>query len=160
MLQDAIGRVNSMRILYDKLLLGRGYEDISVKHYVESLADGIVALFPDNTRVTVEKHVADFHLDAKRLFPLGLIINELMTNKMKYAFIGRDRGRIQISLTHIDNHVRLVLQDDGVGLPDGFDMENPKGFGLMLVKMLSQQLRGSFAIENDNGTRSTLEFDM
>jgi len=159
-LQDAIGRVDSMRILYDKLLLGKGYEDISVKNYVESLADGIVALFPDSARIIVEKSIADFPLDAKRLFPLGLIINELITNKMKYAFINRESGRIRISLTLIDNRVRLVLQDDGVGLPDGFNMEKAKGFGLMLVKMLSQQLGGSFSIKKDNGTQSTLEFDI
>jgi two-component sensor histidine kinase len=159
-LQDTIGRVNSMRILYDKLLLGKGYEDISVKNYIESLAEGIVALFPDSTRVTIEKNIADFHLDPKQLFPLGLIINELLTNKMKYAFMGRASGRIQISLAHVNKHVTLIIQDDGVGLPDGFDLETSKGFGLMLVKMLNQQLGGSFSLATLNGTRSTLEFDI
>ena len=89
-LQEAIGRVDSMRILYDKLLQSTEYTDISVKNYVDSLVDAIVALFPDSTKVTVEKNIADFHLDAKRLFPLGLIINELITNKIKYAF--REQG--------------------------------------------------------------------
>ncbi len=100
-----MGRVDSMRILYDKLLLSKGYEDISVKNYVESLTDCIIALFPERAKVTVDKQIADFQLDPKRLFPLGLIINELLTNQMKYAFIDRDSGRIQISLTHIDNRV-------------------------------------------------------
>ena len=159
-LQDAIGRVDSMRILYDKLLLSGDYKDISVKNYAESLIDCIVALFPERAKVTVDKQIADFQLDPKRLFPLGLIINELLTNQMKYAFIDRDSGRIQISLSHIDNRVRLVLQDDGVGLPAGFDLETVKGFGLMLVKMLSQQLGGSFTIESHEGTRSKIEFDI
>jgi predicted ATPase/two-component sensor histidine kinase/PAS domain-containing protein len=159
-IQEAIGRVNSMRIIYDKLLLGAGYKDIPAKNYIESLVDAIVALFPDNTKVTVEKRIANFHLDAKRLFPLGLIINELITNMMKYAFIGKDNGLIKIFLTHVDKQVTLTISDDGVGLPEGFDMEESKGFGLMLVKMLGQQLGGSFSIETHNGTRSTLEFDI
>jgi len=159
-LQDAIGRVDSMRILYDKLLLSKGYENISVKNYIESLADSTVALFPGSAKIIIEKSIADLHLDPKRLFPIGLIINELLTNKMKYAFAGRDSGRIRISLTQDGHRVRLVLQDDGVGLPDGFELEKSKGFGLMLVKMLSQQLGGSFSIETHEGTRSILEFDL
>ncbi len=158
MLQEAIGRVDSMRLLYDKILLSEDYKEISVKNYIESLTDAIVALFPGSANVTVEKHIADFHLDAKQLFPLGLIINELLTNKMKYAFINRKTGLIKISLENADNHITLIMQDDGVGLPDGFDIDKSKGFGLMLVKMLSQQLGGSFSIETRNGTRSKVEF--
>jgi PAS domain S-box-containing protein len=159
-LQDAIGRVNSMRILYDKLLLSEDYKDISVKNYVESLVDSVVSLFPDMAKVALDKQIDDFHLDSKRLFPLGIIINELLTNIMKYAFINRDTGLIKISLANVDNHITLTIQDNGIGLPDGFDINEPKGFGLMLVKMLSQQLGGSFSIKKHAGTRSIVEFNL
>jgi len=159
-LKDAIGRVESMRILYEKLLLGKGHENISVKNYIESLADSIFALFPGSAKITVDKHIDNFHLDPKRLFPLGLIINELLTNKMKYAFIGRDAGEIKISLTTADKHVKLSIEDDGNGLPEGFAIDQSKGFGLMLVKMLSQQLAGSFLMEKQAGTRCTFEFSI
>jgi PAS domain S-box-containing protein len=159
-LQDAIGRVGSMRILYDKLLLTEDYKDISVKSYIESIAETVIALFPVSAKVTLDKRIADFQLDSKRLFPLGIIINELITNKMKYAFTGRDAGKIKISLTKDDKHVKLTIQDDGNGLPDGFDINESKGFGLMLVKMLSQQLGGSFSMEKHAGTRCTVEFDL
>ena len=159
-LQEAIGRVNSMRILYDKLLLSEGYKDIPVKNYAESLTDAIVALFPGSAKVTVEKRITDFHLDPKRLFPLGLIINELITNKMKHAFIDKDTGVIQVSLTNVDKHVTLTIQDNGIGLPDGFDIEQAKGFGLMLVKMLTQQLGGFFSMAKQAGTRCTVEFNI
>jgi two-component sensor histidine kinase len=158
-LQDALSRVNSMRVLYDMLLLSEGYKDVSVGNFVASLADQVVALFPGNTKITIDKHVADFHLDPKRLFPLGIIINELLTNIMKYAFINRESGLIKISLTYVDSHVMLSIQDDGNGLPDGFDIKESKGFGLMLVKMLSQQLGGSFSMENHTGTRCKIEFN-
>jgi PAS domain S-box-containing protein len=159
-LQDTLGRVDSMRILYDKLLLSEDYKDIPVKNYVESIAETVIALFPVSTKVKLDKRIADFQLDPKRLFPLGIIINELITNKMKYAFTGRDAGKIKISLTKDDKHVKLTIQDDGNGLPDGFDIKESKGFGLMLVKMLSQQLGGSFSIASQAGTRCIVEFDI
>jgi len=159
-LQEAIGRVNSMRILYDKLLLSEDYKDISVKNYVESLIDSVVSLFPDMAKVALEKQIADFQLDSKRLFPLGIIINELLTNIMKYAFVNRDAGLVKISLTNVDNRVTLTIQDNGIGLPAGFDINEPEGFGLMLVKMLSQQLGGSFSIEKQAGTRCKIEFNI
>ncbi len=159
-LQDALGRIDSMRILYDKLLLSEGYKDIPVKTYVESLATAMVSLYPEQAKVKLEMRIADFQLDAKRLFPLGLIINELLTNKMKYAFIDRKTGSIKIDLSRKDNHVNLVIEDNGKGLPAGFDINKTKGFGLMLVKMLSQQLGASFYMEQSKGTRCTLEFDI
>jgi PAS domain S-box-containing protein len=158
-LQDTIGQIDSMRILYEKLLLSESYEDISVKNYAESLVDTFVTLFPGKTKVKLEKHIADFKLDSKRLFPLGIIINELLTNIMKYAFIDKKAGSIKISLASAAGRVSLAIQDNGKGLPDGFDIKESKGFGLMLVKMLSQQLGGSFSMESHNGTRCKIEFD-
>lgn len=157
-LQDAIGRVDSMRILYDKLLLDEAYTQASVKNYVESLIDMIVALFPGGAAIALNKHIADFQLDPKRLFLLGIIINELLTNIMKYAFAGRDAGQITFALASANGRVSLTLQDDGVGLPAGFDSEGSGGFGLMLVRMLCQQLGGIFSITAQAGTRCRIEF--
>jgi len=159
-LQDTSARVDSMRVLYEKLLVSKDYQDVSVKKYVESLADAIVSLFPDQAKIRLNQQFVDFHLDPKRLFPLGIIINELLTNVMKYAFAGKKSGQIRLSLSKQDRRVSLVLQDNGVGLPEGFDPESSAGFGLKLVKMLSQQLGGSFTIEKHKGTRCTVSFDV
>jgi PAS domain S-box-containing protein len=157
-LQDAIGRINSMGILYEKLLGSESYKDVSVKNYVESLIDTIVAMFPGKAKITLDKHITDFHLDPKRLFSLGIIINELLTNILKYAFPSGDSGLIRIFLVNAGKHVTLTMQDSGDGLPEGFDINLSKGFGLRLVKMLSKQLGGSFVLENQTGTRSRVEF--
>ena len=159
-LQDAIGRVNSMRVLYDKLLLSEDYKDVSVKNYLSDLIDTVIAIFPNKAKIKIDKRIADFQLDPKRLFPLGIIINELLTNIMKYAFTNRDTGLIKISLTNVDNRVALTIQDNGIGLPDGFDINVPEGFGIKLVKMLSQQLGGSFSMEKHAGTRCIVEFNI
>jgi PAS domain S-box-containing protein len=159
-LQDAIGRVDSMRLLYEKLLLGGDFQDASAKNYVESLATSVVSLFPDLAKVKLGMDVDEFKLDPKRLFPLGIIINELLTNIMKHAFAGKKSGAITLSLAKNGSRVTLTVQDNGVGLPSGFDISASRGFGLMLVKMLSQQLGGSFSIEKHKGTRCRLEFDI
>ncbi len=159
-LQDAISRIQSMRVLYDKLLINDEHKEASVKDYIESLVDSIVGSFPDYEKVTVDCQITDFNYIPKRLFNLGIIINELITNSMKYAFEGRDSGLITVKLDKVDNHVTLIVQDDGNGLPEGFDDNDLQGFGLMIVRMLVKQLGGNLTIENQNGTRSTVEFDI
>lgn len=157
-LQDAIGRVNSMQVLYEKLLLTDDYRETSIKQYLMNLIDEIMQIFPGNAEIKIESQIDDFQLDPKRMVPIGIIINELLTNTMKYAFSGKTSGSIEVTLKEDNGDVTLSIQDNGNGLPDGFDIDTQKGFGLMLVKMLCQQLGGSFNIENQNGTRCTLKF--
>ena len=147
-----------MSLLYEKLLLGEDFRDTSVKNYIESLATSVVYLFPDLAKVKLNLDVVDFKLDPKRLFPLGIIINELLTNIMKHAFAGKKSGAITLALAKDGARVTLNLTDNGVGLPVGFDIRASKGFGLTLVKMLSQQLQGSFTIDKQKGTHCRLEF--
>ncbi len=159
-LQDAISRVNSMQILYDKLLLSDNYGFTSIREYLNNLIDGIINLFPDAINTIVEKHIADFKLDPKRLVPVGIIVNELLTNVMKYAFNKKESGLIEISVQEDSGKITITIHDNGIGLPNGFDLNKQTGFGLMLVKMLSEQLEGTFTIENYKGTKSTLKFSI
>ncbi|TVQ27921.1 MAG: hypothetical protein EA382_02755 [Spirochaetaceae bacterium] len=156
-LQGAIGRLESMTVLYDKLLASEQYGESSVKGYLEDLADRVVTLFPAGSNTTLDMRVADFDLKSDTLFLLGLITNELLTNVMKYAFDCDTGGVIILSLEKSANQLTLTVQDNGVGLPPGFDLESTQGFGLTLVNMLARQLGGSFSISTQNGTRSVLE---
>jgi len=159
-LNDAIGRVKSMQILYEKLLLTDNYSITSLKLYLDNLTDEIVGLFPDEIELTVIKQIDDISLDQKRLVSFGIIVNELLTNVMKYAFDGRAAGLIKIRLNENYGMVTLTIQDDGNGLPSEFELEEQTGFGLMLVKMLTKQFNGDFIIENHKGTRSVLRFNL
>ncbi len=123
-LQEAKGRVDSMRILYDKLLLSEGYRDIAAKSYVESLATTVVSLNPSPAKVKLDLRIDDISLNQKKVFPLGIIINELLTNVMKYAFTGRNSGTVLLELKQADGWVTLILKDNGVGLPAGI---SPRG---------------------------------
>lgn len=160
MFNVAINRVNSMAVLYDKLLSSEHYESISCKSFLSGILDSMMSFFPDAANIRIETQLHDFNLAPKKLFPLGIIVNEIVTNIMKHAFIGRDSGHIHISLAKTDDVAMLVIQDDGVGLPDGFDPREATGFGLMLVGMLAEQLGGTFAMHASAGTRSVVSFSI
>jgi PAS domain S-box-containing protein len=159
-LTDSIVRIKSMCVLYDKLLISDEYKELSAKTYIESLVDTITALFSENIKITVDKRITDFNLSSKILFSLGIIINELFTNVMKYAFAGAESGHIKIFLDRAGNHVTLSVKDNGRGLPEGFEINKSNGFGLRLVEMITQQLNGIYTIKSGCGTESTLKFDI
>ncbi|MDQ7825929.1 MAG: histidine kinase dimerization/phosphoacceptor domain -containing protein [Candidatus Eremiobacteraeota bacterium] len=158
-LEDARSRVQSMMVLYDKLYMAPDYRKISTKEYFTALIDEITGMFPGKGFVAIEKHIEDLTLDANTLSPLGIILNELLTNAMKYAFTGRDKGAISVSLSLKGTHATLIIEDDGVGIPESVDISASTGFGLMLVGMLAEQLRGTIRLEHHRGTKFTLEFD-
>lgn len=155
---SSISRVQSMRVLYDKLLMENEYEKISVKTYIESLVDIIISIFPQMKKLKVTKDIMDFEMSPKSLFPIGIIVNELITNALKYAFIGREQGSVEISMKKDDEEIILIIQDDGIGICTEDLKENGSGFGINLVRMLTEQLDGNFHIEKQNGTKNILKF--
>ncbi len=156
-LEDAKCRVQSMLVLYDKLYESTDFLNISLKSYLSVLIDEILINFPGCDSISVEKDIDEINLDAKALQPLGIIINELITNIMKYAFKGRMNGSIKVSAKISDNGSLVVtIIDDGIGIPESINFENTTGFGLMLIGELVKQLDGEIAIERIYGTKITI----
>jgi PAS domain S-box-containing protein len=158
-LNDTQSRVRSMMVLYDKLYRSNDYTAMSIREYLFPLIDDIVENFPNNNFVKIKKNISDFILDAKTLQSIGIIVNELLTNIMKYAFTDRDKGVISISALLTGIKVSIIVQDDGKGMPEKNTFENSNGFGFMLVKILAQQLGGTIDIMRDNGTKVVLDFE-
>lgn len=159
-LRDAESRVQSMIMLYDRLYSTDNFRELSIKTYLEPLTLEIVGSFPNNRIVTVETVIDDFILNVNLLTPLGIIVNELLTNMMKYAFKGRESGVITVSAFMKDSHATVVVKDNGIGIPESVSFENSSGFGLSLVSMLIEQIGGSIRIKRENGTEFVLEFDV
>jgi len=157
-LNDAKSRILSMMVLYDKLYCSADFNEISIRDYLEPLVDEIVNMFSSKTSVKIEKNIGDFKLGCKALSPLGIIVNELITNIMKYAFDGIDEAVIRVSASIKSGRVFLTIEDNGKGLPDSINVESTAGFGLQLVDMLVKQLKGNISIERSEGTRFILEF--
>jgi len=159
-LEDTGSRVYSMMLLYDKLYRSVDYTDISVKSYLYPLVDEIIANFPNNGSITVEKRFDDFTIGAKVMQSIGIIVNELLTNIMKYAFTGRSEGVIRVSATLIGDTASITVQDDGNGVPEAVNFQNTPGFGLMLVRTLTEQIGGTIALRRGRGTTVELRFKL
>jgi two-component sensor histidine kinase len=158
-LKDAEGRVVSMMTLYDKLYRSVEYSAFSIKGYLGSLVDEVIANFPGAGSIAVEKQLEDFSLDARVMQSIGIIVNELLTNIMKYAFKGRQKGSIRVSASMDGARARITVEDDGPGVPQNINFDNSPGFGLMLVRTLTEQIGGTIRMERNNGTIIVLEFD-
>ncbi len=158
-LEDARSRVMSMMLLYDKLYRADNFHELSFREYISPLIDEIIDNFPNKGIVRIEKKLDDFILGTQKSSNLGIIINELLTNIMKYAFKGRNDGLITVYATAIDKRVKIVVRDNGVGINESFDIKNSGGFGLQLVDLMVQQLSSTVKIERNNGTAFIFEFD-
>jgi PAS domain S-box-containing protein len=158
-LQSAKSRVLTMLVLYDKLYRAKDFRTISTRNYLEALIDEIVAIFPERETVTVVKRVEDFKLGTDVLFPLGIIMNEVLSNTMKHAFKKGKENLIEVSAGVLDARAVIVIRDNGIGMPESATSNSP-GFGLQLVTMLAKQIGGSVRFEYQAGTIFTLEFGL
>jgi PAS domain S-box-containing protein len=158
-LEAAAVRVQSMMLLYNKLYLSSSFAAVSIRQYLPALIEQVIANFSSGNTVRVMTDIADFDLSSKILQPLGIIMNELITNVMKYAFAGSKDPTIEVSASRVAGHVVVSIRDNGVGMPDSVDLERSTGFGLMLVKALTEQLRGKVRLERERGTRFIIEFE-
>jgi PAS domain S-box-containing protein len=157
-LRDAEGRIDAMVVLYDKLYRSEDYGAASLSSYLSTLVQEIFVNFAKADQVILEVDVQDFTLTSAQLQSVGILLNELLTNSMKYAFVGRASGRIRVEAEERDGLVRLAVTDDGVGLPAEADLHHPTGFGHTLVSLLAQNLHAEVRWERGPGTRVTVEF--
>lgn len=158
LLLDLENRVQSMIVLYDKLYCSENYRELSVKNYLPALTEEIICTFPNRGIVELQIDIEDIVLNVNMLAPLGIVVNELLTNIMKHAFTGRDSGLIQISMSLSGDTADLIIHDNGIGLDEEIKIDSTTGFGLNLVNMLMEQVGGSVRIEREDGTKFILQF--
>ena len=158
---EAQNRVQSMLVLYNKLFLSSDFQNVSTRQYFETLIEEIIKNFTNKDIVSVMYHIEDVMLGSKLIFDLGIIINELITNTMKHAFVGKESGKIIASLSVGEEHAVMTIQNDGTELPESVSFENPSsGFGFKLVSLLVNQLDGSIEIERGEGTKFIIKFNI
>ncbi len=104
----------------------------------------------------------DYPVPISLAVPVGLIVNELLSNALKHAFVGRKEGEIKVNLTASEEgRINLTVSDDGVGLPPGFDIDTTRTLGLRLIKILTEdQLEGTLEVISKEGTTFNIEFDI
>ncbi len=157
-LEDTRNRLHSLGMLYDHLYHTDSSSEGSIQHYLIHLVSHEVQLFPYGERVQIHTDFHDYMCTTKMLSSVGLIVNELVTNAMKYAFPGHPNPTLSISGSHRDDHYQLTIADNGPGFPAGDAGRSSSGFGMLMINALTEQLGGTIRFETDGGTRVTLKF--
>jgi PAS domain S-box-containing protein len=158
---DAQGRIRSIAKIYERLSDANDPGRVDLGKYIQDLARSLFhTLNMDGARIRLLTTLADVQLDTRRAVPLGLILNELMTNVQKYAFPGASVGEVRIDLARSGEEITLSVADSGVGLPPEFVHVGGTSMGLKLVGMLTEQIDGTLSIEGTGGTTVRVRFSL
>ncbi|BDQ03402.1 sensor histidine kinase [Ignavibacterium sp.] len=158
MFRESINRIRSMAIIHEYLYRSENQSAIDLSLYIESLADNLLAVYADIKKELMINYKMDsVFTDFDLAIPVGLIVNEIITNSIKHAFIERPKGKIDISLEKNNSKIKLTIKDDGIGVPVNLDIENSKSLGLQLIKLLVSQLNGDYKIYREDGTTVQIE---
>jgi two-component sensor histidine kinase len=110
--------------------------------------------------ISSEINAEDIYLPVDQAIPCALVANEVLSNAYKHAFRGKKHGTLSVSVTRRDNSIRIIVSDDGVGIPKDMDVYKTTSLGLKLIRSLVTQLNGSVTITSDHGTEVTVEFPL
>jgi two-component sensor histidine kinase/CheY-like chemotaxis protein len=159
--RDARDRVRSMALVHEKLYQSEDLARTELGGYIRNLMHELfLAHGGESGNITLRLDMEPMFLPVDLAIPCGLILNELATNSLKHAFVGREAGAIRVELARMDDgRARLVFQDDGRGFPPGMDWSATPSLGLRLIRMLSDQLNGELALRGGPGTTFELRFD-
>ncbi len=159
-LQDSQERVQCMALIHERLNRDSVPDRLDFREYVETLTrDLFYSYGVDTERINLRFDVEPLSLGLNQAIPCGLILNELLTNSLKYAFPNGRRGEIVVKLTSgKDQLVTLTVADDGVGLPPGFNWKESQSLGLRIMSILARQLDGTVESQPGPGARFTLTF--
>lgn len=156
-LRETQGRVRTMAQVHNKLYQADIITNINFQNYARQLLEGIISSFDKTRYIKTNFEIDDIPINLETAIPLGLIINELVTNSIKYAFF-QDEGTISIKLEPLDNQFQLSVGDDGVGIKKDIDITKTRTLGLQLVNSLVNQLDGEIELDRTRGTCFKIKF--
>ncbi|MBA3665117.1 MAG: sensor histidine kinase [Bacteroidetes bacterium] len=156
-LREAKQRIDSIALTHQMLYQKDNLSSILIGEYLQNLVRQIESSLPSsNIRLATELNIENRKINIDSAIPLGLLVNELLTNAYKHAFPNNARGQITVSLKENKDECILVVKDNGVGLPAGYNSPEKKSMGMDLIFILADQLDAQLTIENDNGAHFML----
>jgi len=153
-------RIRAIALIHESLYRSDDLGEINISKYIHNLSSHLSSIHAANAKgINFNISAADIFLDINRAIPCGLLLNELITNALKYAFPEETEGEIKIDLERYkQNKLRLSIADNGIGFPQGLDFRKTESLGLQLVNSLISQLKGTIQMQQKAGTKFTMVF--
>ncbi|MBJ6146167.1 histidine kinase dimerization/phosphoacceptor domain -containing protein [Hymenobacter sp. BT559] len=159
-IRESQNRVQVMALLHQKLYQTDNIGRVNMAEYSREIVTYLVQSFDRQQSVQTKLELAPIELETTVATPLGLIINEAVTNALKHAFPPPRRGTLTVGLACLaPQHYQLTISDDGVGLPPGFDLKRSRSLGMVIIKGLSRQIDGQLTMSTADGVCLSLQFD-
>ena len=160
-LKESQNRIKSMSFIHENLYQKDKFSSIDFSDYIFNLSNNLVHSYHifDNL-VEIKYEMDSVNLSLDQAIPCGLIVNELVSNALKYAFPNREKGELTIRLKSENKQIELMIGDNGIGLPKDFDIQNSETLGLQLVLTLIDQLDARVDIQRDGGTKYFITFEL
>ncbi len=158
---DCQSRIQSIALVHERLYGSKQFEQIDIAEYIEDLVSNLSnSLNWSEDHVQIEIDVTGIYISLSQAISCGLILNELITNALKYAFAYRDKGHLWVTSQLQGDSLQIQVKDDGVGLPENFNVEPRESLGLQLVEDMVSKLEGSLEVESTpgQGTSFTITF--
>ena len=157
--KESQNRARSMALIHELLYRSTDLKRINFGDYIKTLTNELFRMYvTDPDRIKLNINVEDVMLDINTAIPLGLIVNELVSNSMKHAFPNDRKGKIDIEFKLEDGIYSMIVSDNGVGFPKDYDLEVSDSLGLRIVNSLTEQIDGQIELERTNGTRYIIKF--
>ncbi len=157
--KEGQSRVKSMALIHQMLYQSEQISRIRFGEYLDQLTSSLASMYQSKSDIICKTSADGIDLDIDTAIPLGLIINELVSNSYKYAFAGRASGRITVDLQSEGDAYRLTVSDDGIGMPEEIELEKSKSLGIRLVNILVSQLNGRLERDDGQGTTFYINFN-
>ncbi len=160
MFQESQNRIKLMALVHETLYKSKDFAKINFSEYVQNLASYLFRAYTvETSNIALELNLDEVSLKLDKAIPCGLIISELVSNSLKYAFPSQTDGKICI-ITKSDknNHFKIIVRDNGVGFPVDLNFRSLNSLGLQLVNVLIEQIEGSLEIDSSRGTEFTIRF--
>uniref|UniRef100_I2Q279 PAS domain S-box n=1 Tax=Desulfovibrio sp. U5L TaxID=596152 RepID=I2Q279_9BACT len=161
MFEESRNRIASMALIHEELYRSGDLARVDLKEYLERLTPKVVQSLRGRKSLGFALNLTECRVTVDKAIPFGLIVNELVTNAVKHGFTGREAGNIRVTMAREGEMVRAVVEDDGVGLPDGFHPDVVRSLGMQLIVQLTRQLRGALTFGSTvEGTIFRLTFPL
>ena len=159
MVAEGKERIRAMALIHQKLYQQEEVSSVNIKEYIENLVGELSSSYGFHEKAEIKLDLVDISLDADTSLPLGLIINEVVSNAFKYAFQDIEKPILELKLIQNDaGKFNLSIKDNGIGLPESFKLEEAHSFGMRLVNILSKQIKGQLEVRNQEGLEYQLTF--